>query len=69
MTDPRYPEIEVRTRSKNPLALVAAIRFAMRQARVARSEIQRFSSEALKPGDDPRETRRVCKSWVRVHCN
>lgn len=68
MADPRYPEIVVRTCSRNPLALVAAIRLAMRRAEVERSEIHRFSAEALRHGEDPNETRKVCRSWVRVRC-
>lgn len=62
---PRYPQIQVRIASRNPLALVAAVRFALRQARVDPGEIQRFSEEALAiPGGDSR--RRVCARWVDV---
>jgi hypothetical protein len=65
MAGPRYPEIRVTTESPNPLALVAAVRHALRQARVERSEIHRFSSEALS-SKDPVETQQVCSGWVRV---
>ena len=62
---PRYPEIQVRIASRNPLALVAAVRFALRQAHVEPREIRRFSEEALAiPGGDSR--RRVCARWVDV---
>ena len=66
MSHPRYPEIEVRTSSRNPLALVAAVRLALRRAHVEQSEIRRFSAEALSDCRDPRRTQRVCDSWVQV---
>ena len=62
---PRYPEIRVRTASRNPLALVAAVRFALRRARVERGEIERFSEEALALGGSE-VRRRVCARWVDV---
>jgi len=65
MAGPRYPQIRVTTESPNPLALVAAVRHALRQARVERSEIRRFSAEALS-SKDPAETQQVCSGWVRV---
>jgi hypothetical protein len=65
MAGPRYPQIRVSTQSPNPLALVAAVRHALRQARVARSEISRFSSEAL-ASRDPAETQQICSGWVSV---
>lgn len=62
---PRYPQIQVRIASSNPLALVAAVRFALRQAHVDPGEIQRFSHEALAlSGGNAR--RRVCARWVDV---
>ena len=64
MSDPRYPQIEVCTRSRNPLALVAAVRQALRQADVDKKEIQRFSREAL--AGDPRRSRQICRHWVHV---
>jgi hypothetical protein len=65
MPVPRYPEIQVSTRSPNPIALVAMVRQALRKARVDRSEIEHFSIEALR-SRDPQEQRRVCGHWVRV---
>ena len=62
---PRYPEIQVRTASRNPLALVAAVRLALRRAHVDPNEIRRFSEEALaRARGDSR--RRVCARWVDV---
>ncbi len=63
--EPRYPEIHVRTRSRNPLTLVAAIREEMRQARVSEEEIRRFSRQALARGEASR-IREVCRSWAVV---
>ena len=65
MAAPRYPQIRVATESHNPLALVAAVRQALRQARVDRNEIRRFSSEAL-ASSDPHETQEICSDWVRI---
>jgi len=65
LSDPRYPSIEVRTRSRNPYALVAAVRYALRRNRVSHREIQRFSEEALDTGD-PRDSREICTHWVRI---
>ena len=44
---PHYPEIRVHVESQNPLTLVAAVRHALRQARVGKEEIYRFSEEAF----------------------
>ena len=63
--NPHYPEIHVRTASDNPFAWVAAVRQALRRAHIAHPEIERFTSEALSD-DDPRSSRRVCRSWVMV---
>jgi hypothetical protein len=63
MTDPLYPQIHVHTESGNPIALVAAVRQAMRQAHCRRSEIERFSLEAL---SRDRNVQRVCIRWVCV---
>ena len=62
---PRYPEIRVHVESKNPLALVAAVREAMRRAQVERSEITRFSEEALGEHDD-QMSRQICSRWVWI---
>jgi hypothetical protein len=62
---PRYPELEVSIRSENPLALIAAVRQALRQARIDRREIGEFSDAAFRePSPDRR--RAVCRSWVSV---
>lgn len=44
---PRYPAIRVRTRSPNPFALIAAVRYALWRARVEPAEIDRFTEAAL----------------------
>ena len=62
---PQYPEIRVQVESQNPLALVAAVREAMRRAQVERSEITRFSEEALGEHDDQR-SREICSRWVWI---
>lgn len=43
----RYPEIHIRTHSRNPLTWVSAVRTALRQSRASAAEIQRFTDEAL----------------------
>jgi len=60
---PRYPEISVESHSHNPLALVAAVREALRLAHVETSEISRFSDQAL-TAPEPRRIREVCRKWV-----
>ena len=62
---PRYPQIRVRIASRNPLALVAAVRHALRRAHVDPGEIRRFSEEAL-GGSRGDKRRRVCARWVNV---
>ena len=64
-SSPQYPDICVHTESDNPFAWVAAVRLALRQARVDHPVIDRFTEEALGEGD-PSVSRRVCRSWVRV---
>ena len=44
---PHYPEIRVHVESQNSLTLVPAVRHALRQARVGKEEIYRFSEEGL----------------------
>ena len=61
----RHPDLHVMLESRNPLALVAAIREELRRARVEREEIRRFSDEALSQ-QDPLGIRRVCRQWVDV---
>lgn len=64
-SEPRYPEIFVEVESKNPLALVAAVREALRLAHVQRSEISEFSNEAF-ASESPQDVTQVCKEWVRL---
>ena len=63
MAQPRYPEISVESHSHNPLALVAAVREALRLAHVENSEISRFSDQALTKRE-PQRIREVCQKWV-----
>ncbi len=63
--EPHYPDIRVRTRSANPLVLVAEVRQALRHARVRRSEIDRFTEQALSL-EDPDWRTEVCGTWVTV---
>jgi hypothetical protein len=65
LSSPRYPEIRVVVHSRSPLALISAIRLALRKAGVERGEISRFSQEALDK-NNPRRQREVCGRWVRV---
>lgn len=65
MLTPRYPQIHVRVRSANPLALVGAVRYALRRAGIERPEIRRFSEEAFDEPSPDRQ-REVCRHWVRV---
>ncbi len=62
---PRYPQIRVRTRSRNPLALVAAVREELRRARAGEEEIRRFSRQALTVRE-PARVREVCRSWAVI---
>ena len=62
---PRYPDIQVRLRSRNPYALVSAVRLALRQARVDEAEVFRFTEQAFED-EEPRHMREVCQSWARV---
>ena len=64
-SEPRYPKIFVEIASQNPLALVAAVREALRLAHVRRSEISEFSDEAF-ASDSPQDVTQVCKEWVRL---
>ncbi len=62
---PRYPDIHVKLHSRNPYALVSAIRLALRQAKVDESEVSRFTEEAFED-EEPRRMRQVCGSWADV---
>lgn len=60
----RYPQIRVACRSTNPLALVAAVRQALRRAGLPSDEVRRFSAEAFASAE-PSSIRDVCRRWVR----
>jgi hypothetical protein len=60
---PRYPEIHVSTRSRNPLALVAAVREELRLAGAARTDITRFTDQALEHPDRP-HVLAVAERWI-----
>lgn len=60
---PRYPEIRVTVHSRNPCALIGAVRQALRQAGVNRDEIRSFSSEAFASSSDDL-VRQVCDQWA-----
>jgi hypothetical protein len=62
---PRYPQARVRLRSRNPFALVSAVRLALRQLGVSDSEIFRFTEQALEC-DDPNRMREVCSRWATI---
>jgi len=62
---PRYPQIRVTVHSRNPCAIIGAVRLALRQAGIDRSEIQTFSSEAFESPTEDR-VRRVCSRWATV---
>ena len=59
----RYPDVRVRTRTPNPMLLVAMVRQELRRAGVESREIDAFSEAALNAGDEV-GIRRVCGEWV-----
>ena len=63
--DPRYPELNVRVQSPNPLVLVSAVRYALWQAGVSTEQINTFSQQALQEHSE-RGQRQVCAHWVTV---
>lgn len=65
MAGPRYPRIQVCVRSPHPLALISAVRLALRRAGIDRREIRSFSQQALGM-DDAEGQRRLCRQWVAV---
>jgi hypothetical protein len=68
VVQPRYPDICVESHSHNPLALVAAVREAMRLAHIETKEIRRFSDQAL-TAPEPNRIREVCRNWVMLDEN
>ena len=65
MMMPRYPDIQVQIHSRNPLALVSAIRTALRKSRVDAGEIRRFTDEAM-ASEEPTTIYSVCAAWAEV---
>lgn len=63
---PRYPEIQITVHSRNPFALIGAVRQALRQAGVERDEIAAFSREAFDRAAAEEEIERVCNRWTRL---
>lgn len=63
LPEPRYPQIHVAPKSRNPLVWVSEVRHALRRSGVGRDEIERFSDSAFASGryDD---MRRVCSAWA-----
>lgn len=61
---PRYPQVRVQVCSDNPLALISAVRHALRRAGVPREEIQTFSQQAFAGGRS--DLRTVCQGWARI---
>ena len=61
----RFPRIQVSVRSRNPWAVVAAVREEMRLADVAPETIRRFSDEALSQDED-RRILEICGDWVNL---
>ncbi len=62
---PRYPDVHVSLRTQNPYALISAVRLALRRSQVARSEIDRFTEQALET-EEPQRMREVCTDWAEV---
>ena len=62
---PRYPEVRVRLHSRNPFAIVSAVRQGLRRCRVDDREIARFTEEALR-SEEPDRMREVCTAWAAV---
>ncbi len=60
-----YPDIRVRLHSRNPFALVSAVRQALRRSHVDNREIDRFTEEALRD-QEPERIRHVCAAWAVV---
>jgi hypothetical protein len=65
MVPPRYPGIVIRLVSRNPLALVAAVRQELRRAGAGREEIERFSRQAL-ASERQEDPIAVCRQWARI---
>ena len=62
---PRYPQIQVTLHSRNPCALIGAVRQALREAGVDRDEIRSFSRQAFESSNEASGLR-VCGEGARV---
>lgn len=62
---PRFPDVHVRLHSRNPFALVSAVRQGLRRSKVDEREIDRFTEEALRH-EEPHRMREVCSAWAAV---
>jgi len=62
---PRYPDLRISLRSRNPFALVSAVRQAMRHSGVDEVEILSFTEKAL-AANQPEHMRQVCSEWAWV---
>jgi len=65
---PRYPAARVSSKSRKPLALLAATRLALRRAGVPQDEMERFSADAsIAESDAGSDTLiRVCSRWAKL---
>jgi hypothetical protein len=62
---PRYPDLRVAVRSRNPLAVISAVRGALRRAGARPEEIASFSHQAF-TARDLTQLRRICADWTEV---
>lgn len=62
---PRYPKLRIRLQSRNPFALVSAVRQGLRKSHVDRREIDRFTEEALRL-EEPDRIKDVCAAWAVI---
>ena len=64
---PRYPAARVTSKSRKPLALLAATRLALRRAGVPQDEMERFSADVADSPDAGTDTLvRVCSRWAKL---
>lgn len=65
MTDrPRYPNARVRLHSHHPLALMGAVREALRRVGADAQDVRAFSRGAA--ARDPAEVESWCRQWARI---
>lgn len=65
MAAPLYPEVHVSLRSRNRFAVASAVRQALRRAGKERSDIERFTREAL-AAPDAQLCFEICRRWVAL---